>query len=235
MQHIQVLTCPFCLEALELESRTLICPNGHTFDIDKEGYLNLLRKRLPGDTKEMLQARRAFLEHGFYQPLSDAINTLVAERIPSLQAISLLDAGCGEGYYLGCLQQALSEQTNRCVGLDISKEAIRMAAKRYPNIDFVVANLKEPLPLQDNTFQLILNIFAPRNAPASSSLMAGCSLQFLSLSICKPYEKNCTFCTLKRKKSSTSSDNSPLPFLLSRGSRCVTPSTYKAKRLYRLL
>ncbi len=170
MHTIHLLSCPFCQEALEETGNTLICPNRHTFDIAREGYVNLLRKKLPGDTREMLIARRAFLEKGFYQPLSDALNELVLAQLQTReQPLHILDAGCGEGYYLGRLQQSLqapvrSEQDgNNYLGLDISKDAIRMAAKRYPEIDFIVANLKDPLPIKDQTVHLLLNIFAPRN------------------------------------------------------------------------
>jgi 23S rRNA (guanine745-N1)-methyltransferase len=120
----------------------------------------------------MLQARRAFLEDGHYQPLSAMINELAAEFLASHTSTQspapILDAGCGEGYYLAHLQshlQALARPIEaQCVGLDISKDGVRMAARRYPTTSFLVANLKEPLPLCDAAFQLILNIFAPRNA-----------------------------------------------------------------------
>ena len=166
MHTIDLLACPFCQEGLEEIGKTLVCPNKHTFDIAKEGYVNLLRKKLPGDTREMLLARRAFLEQGFYQPLSDTLNSLIGERFQTLgHPAAVLDAGCGEGYYSGRLQQSLEEQGQgqRYLGLDISRDAIRMAAKRYPRIDFVVGNLKDPLVLRDRSVHMTLNIFAPRN------------------------------------------------------------------------
>jgi 23S rRNA (guanine745-N1)-methyltransferase len=169
MQYVQLLACPICQETLEEVGSALVCAHKHSFDVAKEGYVNLLRKKLPGDTREMLVARRAFLERGFYSSLSDTVNALVATQLQDLtQPASLLDAGCGEGYYLGRLQQALegqdSQKENRYLGVDISRDAIRMAAKRYPALDFVVANLKDPLIVQDQVLHLILNIFAPRNA-----------------------------------------------------------------------
>jgi 23S rRNA (guanine745-N1)-methyltransferase len=146
----------------------LTCTNSHTFDIAKEGYVNLLRKKLPGDTKAMLIARRNFLEQGYYQPLSDTINSLVSVAFdPETPSFNILDAGCGEGYYLDRLQQHLVKQFPHAqccyIGLDISKEAIRMAAKRYRAAQFVVANLKERLVFTDHVFHVLLNIFAPRN------------------------------------------------------------------------
>jgi 23S rRNA (guanine745-N1)-methyltransferase len=171
MHNVSLLACPFCQGALEEAGKSLVCPNRHSFDIAREGYVNLLRKKLPGDTREMLVARRAFLERGFYQPLSDVLNELVVTRIQEMeQAAYILDAGCGEGYYLGRLWQVLEGQIgdgkreSSCLGLDISKDAIRMAARQYPGIDFVVANLKDPLVVRGQTLHFLLNIFAPRNA-----------------------------------------------------------------------
>src|SRR5947199_1528396 len=141
MHCTHLLTCPFCGTHLTQIDNTLTCTNSHTFDIAKEGYVNLLRKKLPGDTKEMLIARRNFLEQGYYQPLSDTINALVSTALgPETPSSTLLDAGCGEGYYLGRLQAHLANQmsgTQCCyTGLDISKEAIRMAAKKYKTAQF---------------------------------------------------------------------------------------------------
>lgn len=131
----------------------------------------------------MLQARRQFLESGHYTPLSNQINELVARylsetALPGLPAVSeqiqssqpcipILDAGCGEGYYLGQLQRYLSMHLPALpccyLGIDSSKEAIRMAARHYKDICFMVASIKEPLPIASDTLQILLNIFAPHN------------------------------------------------------------------------
>lgn len=164
MQYTHLLICPVCSTVLVHSNNTLICANAHTFDIAREGYVNLLRKQLAGDTKEMLAARRSFLERGSYQPLSDMLNQLANTYLAaSTSPVNILDAGCGEGYYLGRLQQALADRPLQCVGFDISKEAIRLAARRYKQVCFVVANLKERLVLVDSVLHMILNIFAPRN------------------------------------------------------------------------
>jgi 23S rRNA (guanine745-N1)-methyltransferase len=168
MHCTHLLACPFCNASLTQINNTLTCTNSHTFDIAKEGYVNLLRKKLPGDTKEMLTARRNFLEQEYYQPLSDTINSLVSTVLdPEAPSFNILDAGCGEGYYLGRLQAHLANPVSRAqccyIGLDISKEAIRMAAKKYKVAQFVVANLKERLVFADDAFHVLLNIFAPRN------------------------------------------------------------------------
>jgi len=166
MFYANLLACPICNGLLEQDSTSLKCSNNHSFDISSEGYVNLLRKKLPGDTKEMLTARRDFLEQGYYQPLSDLINDLVYTYMPlSSSPSAILDAGCGEGYYTDRLQQSLLAHNYQaqCIGLDISKDAIRMAAKRYKQVCFVVANIKERLVFVDGAMQVVLNIFAPRN------------------------------------------------------------------------
>jgi SAM-dependent methyltransferase len=164
MLYSSLLTCPICTTQLAQSNNALVCSNAHAFDIAREGYVNLLRKQLPGDTKEMLVARRSFLERGSYQPLSDRLNQIASTYLAaSTSPTNILDAGCGEGYYLGRLQQFLADRPLQCVGLDISKEAIRLAARRYKQACFVVANLKERLVLADGALHMILNIFAPRN------------------------------------------------------------------------
>jgi 23S rRNA (guanine745-N1)-methyltransferase len=177
MLYSHLLTCPICYLPLAQSNNTLICSNAHTFDIAREGYVNLLRKPLPGDTKEMLTARRSFLDRGFYEPLSDRINQMASQYLAtSASPITILDAGCGEGYYLGRLQQFLADHSLQCVGLDISKEAIRLAARRYKQACFVVANLKERLVLADSALHLILNIFAPRNPAEFARVLVSGSL-----------------------------------------------------------
>lgn len=171
---IALLACPFCQMRLRQVGAALKCENGHSFDMAKEGYVNLLAQKRTGDTKEMLKARRDFLESGLYAPLSDAINELVRAHLRDAPGpLHVLDAGCGEGYYLDRLQRALASQQDSCyIGLDVSKEAIKMAAKRYPQLFFVVADVKQGLVLVDNAFHAILNIFAPRNPAEFARVIA---------------------------------------------------------------
>ncbi len=164
-EGVKLLACPVCDRPLSLVSAALQCERDHSFDIAREGYVHLLSSKHPGDVKEMLRARRAFLEAGFYQPLSDAINAGILRHLESLPNLpTLLDAGCGEGYYLGRLQECLVDKfPHMLVGIDISKEAIRMAAKRYKEALFVVADLKQRFVLVGSSISGIVNIFAPRN------------------------------------------------------------------------
>lgn len=186
MQYSEMLLCPVCASILRLEARALICANGHNFDLAKEGYVNLLLKKQLGDSKEMLVARRDFFAQGLYRPLADTVaelvlaelavddevdatrpSTVVTQERETLKhaPVTILDAGCGEGFYLGHVQEALriAGRQDLCVGIDLSKEAVKMAARRYKEAFFIVANLNERLVLADRAVQIMLNIFAPRN------------------------------------------------------------------------
>src|SRR5579859_5598577 len=164
-KEIALLACPLCHMGLRQVGAAIMCDSGHSFDIAREGYVNLLVQKRLGDAKEMLKARRNFLESGLYAPLSDAINELVRAHLPDAPGpLHILDAGCGEGYYLDRLQCALASLQDGCyIGLDVSKEAIGMAAKRYRQHFFVVADVKQRLVLADGVIHAMLNIFAPRN------------------------------------------------------------------------
>lgn len=171
----ELLICPVCEDRLSKIGKTVQCPKSHSFDISGEGYINLLldrkRPRILGDTQEMLKSRRLFLDQGHYNPLSDMINKHVHEHLfnnyePS-SPISITDVGCGEGYYIGSLKEYLDRQreaVDTCYfGFDISKEAAKLAARKYKEVQFVVADVKRKILLSDHSVQVLLNIFAPRN------------------------------------------------------------------------
>ena len=171
-----ILICPVCKSPLQQIDRALKCRQNHTFDLAREGYANLLlpRKKLSdtvGDNPDMLQARRRFLEAGHYALLSHAINQLVegflTGRPHSANPANILDAGCGEGYYLGRLQShlpAVFPESQLCfAGVDVSKTAVRYAAKRYKNGRFFVSDINTLIPVADQSVTVLLNIFAPRN------------------------------------------------------------------------
>ncbi len=185
---ISILRCPICTHPFTLADHSLVCSLRHSFDIAREGYVNLLQKKVAstvGDSREMLQARRAFFEHGHYRPISNQLNDLVTTTLmsnPSLP-VTILDAGCGEGYYSGHLQQHLMNQPSNApdahqsppihiIGIDIARDAIRLAARRYKNSNFLVADTKEVLPFMDHTFGIVLAIFAPRNPKEFARLLA---------------------------------------------------------------
>jgi 23S rRNA (guanine745-N1)-methyltransferase len=127
----------------------------------------------------MLNARRRFLDAGHYQPLSDALNTLIIQALSSQTGNTqpvMLDVGCGEGYYLGRLTALLSSLPPRrdvhYLGLDVSKEAVRMAARRYKSVRFIVADVKDRLVLADSAIDVLLDIFAPRNVAEFARVLA---------------------------------------------------------------
>lgn len=150
------LLCPICSQPLEQTDRTMQCPNRHCFDIARQGYVNLLpvqdkHSRNPGDTAQQVIARRSFLESGFYEPISAALQEMAA-----VAAGPILDIGCGEGYYSSRLAKAMGAEL---VGLDISKEAVRYAAARYKDARWICGSAAR-LPVEDHSVGLITSLFA---------------------------------------------------------------------------
>ena len=151
--------CPLCQQALSFADKRFYCANKHSFDQAKEGYVNLLpvqykHSKNPGDNKSMVNARRAFLDQGFYQPLISELLALYNSFAVSKKAV--LDAGCGEGYYT----HQHKNDFNEVYGVDIAKNAVRIAAKRYKQCHFSVATLSQ-LPFADGFFNWIFSIYAP--------------------------------------------------------------------------
>lgn len=152
------LRCPICAGALEPVERTYRCEAGHSFDVARQGYVNLLpvqqkHSAQPGDTKEQVGARRAFLDGGFYGPIVEALCEMAKAQGCTGP---ILDAGCGEGYYSSRLAQALNAEL---VGLDISKEAVRAAAGRYKQQLWLCASAAH-LPVEDGSIGLLTSLFA---------------------------------------------------------------------------
>tara|TARA_B100002019_G_scaffold289949_1_gene306630 strand:- start:1684 stop:2514 length:831 start_codon:yes stop_codon:yes gene_type:complete len=161
IQPFDQLICPLDKQPLQLNERTWCCDNGHSFDIAKQGYVNLLpvqnkRSKDPGDSKAMVQARREYLNKGYYQPLAQAL----ADTVLAMGSQALLDAGCGEGYYLRYLvEQAEQQGTELSVAaLDISKWAVQTAAKQDKRLSWMVAS-NNAIPLADNSVDTILCVF----------------------------------------------------------------------------
>jgi len=155
--------CPLCSSPLLNHAQVFRCENNHSFDRAKENYLNLLpvqfkHSKNPGDNKAMVNARRAFLEQGYYQPLIDRLVALYHEKVDTdiCKATVVLDAGCGEGFYTHQHKSA----DNTVYGVDIAKEAIKKAGKKYQQCHFSVATLSK-LPFADSLFSWIISIYAP--------------------------------------------------------------------------
>jgi 23S rRNA (guanine745-N1)-methyltransferase len=197
-----LLTCPVCGLPLKPGARpsssaptsrppsALRCASGHSFDVARQGYVNLMTGHArPGtaDTAEMVTARRAFLAAGHYAPLADAVSALAAGTVPAgLAGAALaeldgpapaspagrpvvLDAGSGPGYYLaavlGRLRALPGYGETAGLAMDVSVPALRWAARAHPAAAAVGWDVWKPFPVRDGAASVVLNVFAPRNAP----------------------------------------------------------------------
>lgn len=152
------LICPICGRQLHKADHAWRCPENHSFDLARQGYVNLLpvqqkHSAAPGDTKEQVLSRRAFLEGGFYAPIAQALCD-TAKALPISGEI--LDVGCGEGYYSAQVAQALDLPLT---GLDISKEAVRFAAGKYKGPQWLCATAAH-IPVEDGSAGLLMSLFA---------------------------------------------------------------------------
>jgi len=161
------LACPIDGTHLTTRDKQLVCSNGHTFDVARQGYINLLpvqqkRSKHPGDSKMMVLARGQFLNAGYYQAIAQAIAETLSALIPDEGEFNVLDAGCGEGYYFDYLLNHLSKVGQNyslsLIGLDISKEAITQSSKRNKQITWLVGTNRQP-PVQDASIDIILCVF----------------------------------------------------------------------------
>ena len=153
--------CPICQENLTLLESSLKCCNRHSFDLAKFGYVNLAPqiKQSANYDKENFQNRQQILEAGFYQAILEAISDLLAS---SKNAKTILDIGCGEGFYSRKLQKRHPDKT--FYAFDISKDSVQIAAKSEPNwaVNWFVGDLAR-LPIKDASMDILLDIFSPAN------------------------------------------------------------------------
>ena len=160
--------CPLCGGPLARQEHRAVCPQGHSFDVARQGYVHLLpvnkmHAKLPGDSREMVESRRRFLEAGYYEPFRQALCRLAAECAsqlgsPAGEGLALCDAGCGEGYYTAGLGKALPQA--RVCGFDISKLAVKAAAGKYKSVEFGVAS-SFAIPLGEASVHLLTDVFSP--------------------------------------------------------------------------
>ncbi len=166
----EILLCPICRAPLTLEAGTsgrgsYLCPSRHTFDRARQGYTNLLTGRAAGqhgDNANMILARRAFLDGGYYAPLCNSLCAHAVALAP--EACVFLDAGCGEGYYTDAVANALQDRHATGWGIDISREALRVAGQRGAvktgRLLLFAAGVYD-MPFRDHSFDMVLNLFAP--------------------------------------------------------------------------
>ena len=161
--NTDILCCPLDQLPLRQQGNGMGCENGHRFDIARQGYINLLsagdkRSKDPGDGGDMVVARREFLEGGHYEPIADKLAELVTPLLADVPVI--VDAGCGEGYYLEYLVQQIascSRAEPTVVGFDISKWAVQAATRRLPATWMVASNRN--IPIADHCVDLLLSLF----------------------------------------------------------------------------
>ena len=158
-------TCPVCTSPLTITNRQYICEKNHQFDMAKEGYINLLlanqkNSKDPGDSKEMITARRDFLTKGYYDELTTALVSIISAS--NSKEPRIMDVGCGDGFFIHKIKGELPNNSLKpfCLGSDISKSAIKYAAKLDAQIQFAVASSFK-LPVQSSSLDFIIRMFAP--------------------------------------------------------------------------
>jgi 23S rRNA (guanine745-N1)-methyltransferase len=169
-----IYQCPVCGEKLEQVNKSFVCGKNHSYDISREGYVNLLlanqkNSRNPGDSAFMAESRKSFLERGYFDPLSDEVNKTILALVKGPAAgdsvvVNILDVGCGVGTYSGRLKKFLDgegfEERVNLFGIDISKPSIQKAAKGCGGVHFAIGS-NFHLPYLDESLDVIFSIFSP--------------------------------------------------------------------------
>jgi 23S rRNA (guanine745-N1)-methyltransferase len=172
-KNMDLFKCPVCSGSMELrEGKSLACPNGHCLDVSRYGYVNFLLRSVKTEyNKTMLRARNRIMEKGFFLPLAQQISEIAAEEMDFYAAnnadkqIRVLDAGCGEGTFLVQTANCFAERTAANItgiGMDISKDGIQIAAKKYKGFLWCVGDLAN-CPFMNKKIDVILNILSPSN------------------------------------------------------------------------
>ena len=154
------MICPICGNSLAKKDKSFVCPQKHSFDIARQGYVNLLpvqnkHSLVPGDAKEMLIARRQFLNRGYYRPICDDVIGMM-KKYSSAEKPVLADIGCGEGYYTAAFEK---DSGAECIGVDIAKDAARMACARSKSILWTVATASH-LPIESGSADIVTAVFS---------------------------------------------------------------------------
>jgi len=172
-----LLRCPLCRLELTAAAGALVCRNGHSFDLAREGYVNLLlggrgRPAAGGDSTAQLRHRAEFLDAGHLGSVATAIVAHITQTNakPASGPWCVLDAGFGTGYHLARIAATPAGPVIG-LGLDISKDAARQAARRLPKLAFTVANLWAEWPIRDAAIDLVVSIFAPKNFPEAARVL----------------------------------------------------------------
>ena len=160
--------CPVCQKELLKQNNTYKCLNGHSFDVNKKQFVNLLLPNQihsdnPGDNKEMIEARTKFLNQGYYEELRNELKSIVNDLINDGEVFC--DLACGEGYYTHEIHKSLLNKNVTSYGVDLSKFGIseatrKMRVEQTPNINYSIGNLMY-LPYMEESMNVVLNCFAP--------------------------------------------------------------------------
>lgn len=166
---VHTLACPHCGSELARSGNVLRCSRGHSFDIARQGYVSLLGATSAGtgDTAAMVQAREEFLNRGHYSPIADQLAMQVDIALPNG---CVADVGAGTGYYLATVLDQLPGRDG--LALDLSKFALRKAARCHPRVGAVACDAWQVLPVRTGSAALVLNVFAPRNGPEIHRVLA---------------------------------------------------------------
>ncbi|MBR6957002.1 MAG: methyltransferase domain-containing protein, partial [Erysipelotrichaceae bacterium] len=167
-----ILLCPKCYKPLKKEEKVYRCENGHSYDIAREGYVNLVlanqkHSANPGDSPDSLASRAAFLSGGYYQPLADELVSVVGKYLKPSE--KFLDAGCGTGYYLKNLADKLPFNLEY-YGCDLAKKGVAMAAKAVREATLFVGNVFH-LPFENGTLDGLMSVFCPYSAEEFSRVI----------------------------------------------------------------
>lgn len=178
-----ILQCPVCRELTVRSEAGCQCANKHTFDAARQRYVNFMlahqkHSKEPGDSRDMIQSRRRFLDRGHYDRLSDCINEAITRTLSGQEregVYNVLDAGCGEGFYLKRLKESLTRGNQDQVvfhyyGVDISKYAVQQATQRDRTINWFVASIID-LPFTRSSLDIVLNVFSPVNFPEFARIL----------------------------------------------------------------
>src|SRR5689334_4532756 len=156
---VEHLRCPVCGAGLAPDGPALRCPSGHRFDAARQGYVDLTagRRTPAGDTVEMISARASLLGAGHFRVLAEALVAALGDQPPGL----VVDVGAGTGHYLAAVLAARAHDAGLAV--DVSKPALRRAAKAHPRLGAVRADVWRGLPVADAAATAVIDMFAPRS------------------------------------------------------------------------
>ena len=165
MKENGIFICPICRGLLKKTEKTLVCEKNHSYDISKHGCVNLMMsqkssKKRHGDDKLMLRSRADFLEKGYYKPLLDIITDEVRKKAGG-KSVTILDVGCGEGYYTANVKNNV--ENCDMYGIDISKDALICTSRRDRDISLAAASCSD-IPVKSGSCDVVLNIFSPTDA-----------------------------------------------------------------------